>query len=90
MMDEVVEISLDSPDGIIDCRLEPQREDGVLSYSATILYPNVINGYSRSEIFCYNMVKRGSEYFFDNNEDGVHPKIQELEKQISDAITNAY
>ena len=88
-MDEVIEISLESADGIIDCRLEPQRENGVPSYSVTILYPNVINGYSRSEIFCYNMRKQGNVYVFDSNDDGIHPKIQRLEAQLSDGIANA-
>jgi hypothetical protein len=88
-VDEEIEISLDSPDGVIDCRLEPQKADGALSYSVTILYPNVVNGYSRSEIFCYILRQQGHAYVFDMNEDGVHPKIQKLEAQLSHAIMNA-
>ena len=38
-MDETIELTFESPDGIIDCRLEPQRNGTELSYSATILYP---------------------------------------------------
>ncbi len=86
---EEIEISLDSPDGVIDCKLELQNTDEALFYSVTILYPNVVNGYSRSEIFCYNMRQQGNAYVFDMNEDGVHPKVQKLEAQLSHAIMNA-
>ncbi|MCW3124216.1 MAG: hypothetical protein JWQ38_3708, partial [Flavipsychrobacter sp.] len=89
-MDEILEIGLDSPDGTIDCRLEPQRDNGILSYSATILYPGMINGYNRSEIFCYTMVKQGSVWVFDTNEDGIHPKIQKLEEQLAGIIAKLF
>ncbi len=87
-MDITIELSLESPDGIIDCRLEPQRNDGTLFYNATILYPHIVNGYSRSEIYCHDIrfePETGS-YHFETGEDGIHPKIRKLEAQISDAI----
>jgi len=33
-MDEPIELAIESPDGIADCRLEPERK-GVLSYNVT-------------------------------------------------------
>ena len=90
-MEEVIELSFDSPDGIIDCRLEPEHADGKLFYTATVLYPNVVNGFSRSEIYVYNLQfdPATAGYFFDAGEDGVHPKIKKLEKQISNAINKS-
>ena len=86
-MDEILELTLDTDDGIADCRLEPQRNDTELFYSATILYPHVVNGYSRSEIFCHDLRRTGysDEYLFEHGTD-IHPKIKKLETQLSDAI----
>ncbi len=89
-MDETIELILEVPEGIIDCRLEPQRNDAELSYSATILYPNMVNGFSKSEIYCHNL-RRGTnrgDYFFEAGEDAVLPKIKKLETQLSKAIVN--
>ena len=89
-MDEIIELTFESPDGIIDCRLEPQRNDDKLSYCATILYPNIVNGYSRSEIYCYNLLRgTNGDYFFDDGEDPIPPRIKKLEPQISSAIAFA-
>ena len=87
-MDETIELTLESPDGIVDCRLEPKRNGEELSYSATILYPNIVNGFNRSEIYCHNL-RRGTDkgdYFFETGEDTILPKIKILETQISKAI----
>ena len=87
-MDKTIEISIRSADGEIDCMLEPHRpDDGALFYSATILYPEMVNGYGRSEIFFHDMhpVASGRGYAFDANED-IHPKVRKLEKEISDGI----
>ena len=89
-MDEIIELAIDSPEGIIDCRIEPYRNDNELSYSATILYPNTVNGFSRSEIYCHNL-RRGTkngDYFFEAGENTIHPKIRKLETQISNAIVH--
>jgi hypothetical protein len=87
-MDEIIELTLESPDGMVDCRLEPQRTGSELSYSATILYPNTVNGFSRSEIYCLNL-RRGKtgSYFFEDGADEVLPKIKKLEATVSNAIT---
>jgi hypothetical protein len=86
-MDEILELTLESPDGIIDCRLEPQRNEDELFYNATILYPNVVNGFSRSEIFCHDLHRDTGtgDYLFEPGED-IHPKIKKLESRISAAI----
>ena len=89
-MEEVIELALESPDGIIDCRLEPQTNDGTLTYSATILYPHTVNGFSRSEIYCHTMQldARSNSYVFDAGEE-IHPKISKLETQLSAAIRDS-
>lgn len=86
-MDEILELTLDTADGVADCRLEPQRNETELFYSATILYPHVVNGYSRSEIFCHDLrcVGASADYLFESGTD-IHPKIKKLEAQISAAI----
>ena len=89
-MDEIIELTIESPEGIIDCRLEPQRNDTELFYAATILYPNMVNGFSRSEIYCHKM-RRGTktrDYYFETGEEPIHPKIKKLEPQLSKAIVN--
>ena len=90
-MDEVIELIFESPEGVIDCRLEPQRNEDELFYSATILYPNIVNGFSKSEIYCHNM-RRGTkmgDYFFETGDDAIPQKIKKLEPQISKAIVNS-
>ena len=86
-MNETLEIAIDSVDGTIDCQLEPKRNDAGIFYAATILYPNIVNGFSRSEVYCHNMIRdaKTGNYTFDDNED-IHPKIKRLEAQISEAI----
>jgi hypothetical protein len=88
-MKEIIEISIDSEDGIIDCRLDLNRpEEGKPYYTVTILYPHIVNGFSRSEIYCYDMKKEnGDTYSFSATEEGIHPKILKLEKQLSAAIS---
>ena len=87
---EPIELALNSSQGIIDCRLEPQINDGVLSYSATILYPHTVNGFSRSEIYCHTLLQteKSGDYFFEPGEE-IHPKIKKLEAQLSEAIVHA-
>lgn len=89
-MNEPIELALQSPDGIIDCRLEPQANDeGGIIYAATILYPTKVAGYTRSDIYCHNLRQdpKTGNYHFDKNEE-VHPKIKDLEPQLSNAIKN--
>ena len=87
-MQEAIELSVESPDGIIDCRLEPELIDEVLTYSATILYPQNAGGYSRSDIYCYTMEKDAAtgSYVFSYGDEGIHPKIKKLEAQLAQAI----
>lgn len=87
-MQEPIELALDSHDGIIDCRLEPQRNEAGVYYAATILYPNTVNGYNRSEIYCHNLLPTAGGYVFDDSDD-LHPKIKRLEAQLSDVIAKA-
>jgi hypothetical protein len=88
-MQEPIELSLNSPNGLIDCRIEPEHtDDGQERYSVTILYPNMVNGFSKSEIYCHIMipdVDTGSYQFLDD-EIGIHSKVRSLEADIAAAI----
>ncbi len=90
-MHEDIELAIDSPDGIIDCRLEPQMNAAdELFFNATILFPNMVNGINRSEIFCYDLVAdNAGNFFFEDPGNEMHPKIKKLERQISAAISDA-
>jgi hypothetical protein len=91
-MVEVIEAALTAPGGIADCRLEWDPDSTPPCYDATILYPTVVNGYSRSEIYCHRMVRdvAGDAWVFGTALDGIVPKIQALQQQISDAILAAF
>ena len=89
-MGQPIELILETHDGTIDCRMEPETTNGISSYSVTILYPQQGNGYSRSEIFCYNMqAEADGVYRFAMTDDGIHPKIRVLEVQLASAIAAA-
>jgi len=90
-MDEAIELVIETAEGIIDCRLEPIKNDPGIYYSATILYPHMVNGYSRSEIYCYNLIPdiKTGNYYFETGDTDVHPKILQLEQQLSAAIIKA-
>lgn len=86
-MQEDIELAVETPQGTADCRLE-HKEGGTHAYSATILYPNMVSGYNRSEIYCFTVVydPSTSTSAFETMEDSIPPKIQQLEPQISAAI----
>lgn len=86
-MEEVIELTLDAPEGVIDCRMELQQDGEVLSYSATVLYPTMVNGFSRSEIYCHTLhFNAAQNRFLFSEDEEIHPKIRKLETQISAAI----
>lgn len=87
-MVEVLELALESVDGIVDCRLQPVHNEEGLVYEATILYPHIVNGFSRSEIYCHDLRRMADgNYHFIEDDLPVHPKIRNLEEKISAAIT---
>jgi hypothetical protein len=89
-MTDTIELAIESPDGVIDCMLEAGRNAAdELFYSATILYPKMINGISRPEIFCLDLINNGGSYVFDESDTEVHPKVKQLEAQLSGAILAA-
>ena len=87
-MDKIIELSLESAEGVIDCRLELQEEEGVAPYyNVTILYPQVVNGYGRSEIYVHDMkANSDGSFYFEEGDKGLHPKIKKLEARLSDEI----
>ena len=89
-MEEIIEMSIDTPDGVVDCRLEPQRTDNELICAATILYPNIVDGFSRSEVHCIIIRFDAdiNEWYFDPGTEGIHPKIKKLEKEIVERMAN--
>lgn len=86
-MQQVIELAFELADGVIDCRLDPVEGDN-LRYSATILYPQVVNGYTRSEIFCHDLVYNNSSksYEFENMDNEIHPKILKLESRLNELM----
>jgi hypothetical protein len=86
-MQEDIELAVETPQGTADCRLE-HKEEGIHAYSATILYPNMVNGYNRSEIYCFTVVydPKTKTSVFESMEDSIPAKIQQLEPHISAAI----
>lgn len=88
-MNEPIEISIDTPDGIADCSLELYQTDEATWYNVTILYPNIVNGFSRSEVYVHNMVPLGNgSYHFDPMDENIHPKIKKLEDRLAKVIRN--
>jgi hypothetical protein len=89
-MDEPIGLAIECVDGTIDCMLDPQAGDEFPWFTVTILYPRFVDGISRPEIYCVDMypASGGREYAF-HPEDDIHPKIKNLEHQLSDAITKA-
>jgi hypothetical protein len=87
-MNEVIELAIELKDGVADCRIEPASDEEGDYFTVTILYPELVNGYSRSEIFCHDLFydPETNTWFLDNGETGIHPKIRQLERQISDEI----
>jgi|GEM_PF-1777259 len=87
-MNKVLEISIDSPDGVVDCQVE--KIDDSTSCSVTLLYPHMVNGKFGSKVYFttmhYNAAQKG--YFFDTGED-IHPAVKALEENISRAIIAA-
>jgi|GEM_PF-3031466 len=91
-MQPPIELSLDSPSGLIDIRIEPDTDDDrPASYSVTILYPNMASGISRSDIFVHTMLIDPSTlaFHFLDDEKGIHPKVLAIEADISTAIVNS-
>lgn len=84
-MDEDIELAIESADGTIDCRLEPKRNEDTdeLYYSATILYPDMVSGFFRSEIYCYDLVRVGGKYVFAGE---LEDKIKVLEGKLGEAV----
>lgn len=87
-MGEDIELAIESADGTIDCRLEPMMNEDTdeLYYSATILYPGMVSGFFRSEIYCYDLIRKGSIYVFNQP---VEDKIKVLEVKLGEAVRKA-
>jgi len=84
-MNKVLEINIDSADGVVDCQVE--RIGDSTSYSVTLLYPHVVNGKFGSRVYFITMHfnEAQKEYLFDISED-IHPAVKALEEKISRAI----
>ncbi|MBS1687231.1 MAG: hypothetical protein JSS96_00795 [Bacteroidetes bacterium] len=84
-MNKVLEINIDSPDGVVDCQVE--RIDDSTSYSVILLYPHLVNGKFGSRVYFITMHFNEAQkrYFFDTGED-IHPAVKALEEKISRSI----
>lgn len=89
-MQEDIELAIETPHGTADCRLE-HKEESTHAYSATILYPNMVSGYNRSEIYCFTIVynPKTKTSVFESIEDSIPAKIQQLEPHLSAAIAKS-
>ena len=88
-MQEDIELAIETAAGIIDCRLEGVRdEEDELYYSATFLYPTLVNGYARTAVYCHDLRQAGSGYTFAPGED-IHPALPPLLPALNDAIRMA-
>ena len=86
-MEEVIEVAIETPDGVADCRLELNEDSG--TYNVTVLYPHIVEGFSRPGIYTYDMKEENGSWYFEAGEDGVHPKISKMEQALSAAIVTA-
>jgi hypothetical protein len=85
---ESIEIVIETEDGTVDCNLETDTDQRHSKYQTTVLYPDIVDGYSRSAIYCNVMIKsgNGAGWMFDETEGPVHPKVSKLEQRLSQAI----
>ena len=83
----MIELTLDSPDGIVDCQVECNKTTNGIYYTVAILYPHLIDGNVRSKVYEHNFVleRHSGKYLFEDT-DSVHPAVRPLESQISAAI----
>lgn len=88
-MQEDIELAIETAAGIIDCRLEAVRdEDDALYYSATFLYPTMVNGYARTAVYCHDLRQDGSGYTFAPGEE-IHLALPPLLPALNEAIRKA-
>ena len=86
-MEEVIEFTVESAEGIIDCRLERKNTGEDATCTLIILYPHLINGIMMSKVYEYDLIKdpKTGLYAFSDNA-LIHPGVKLLEKQILEAI----
>lgn len=88
-MNERIEISIETPDGIADCSLELHQRDEHTFYNVTILYPNIVNGFSRSEVYVHDMyLSDDGRYQFDPLDENIHPKIMKMEGRLAEVMVS--
>ncbi len=89
-MHQPIELTLESADGPVDCRIEPNETDERQFYSAVILYPHQVNGMTMSKVYEHELVAdRGTGMYLFADE-SVHTKIKALENQIAAALKQAW
>lgn len=85
-MEQLIEFTIDADGAVIDCQAEPFCVGEEIAFNVTLLYPSSINGFGRSEIYCHLMKRSGSVFSFDCSDTPIHPKIEKLEKHISNVL----
>lgn len=89
-MQREIELTLESVDGLVDCRLERNKDENGTYYMATILYPHMTDGIAMSKVYEHKLVadrQTGRFGFADDDGPAVHPKVRLLEGQLADAIS---
>lgn len=87
---ETIEVVIETEDGTVDCCLETESDQRQTRYQTTVLYPDIVDGYSRSAIYCNVMINsgNGAGWMFDESEGPLHPKVRKLETKLSQAIVD--
>ena len=86
-MEEVIEFTVESAEGIIDCRMERKNMRGEATCTLIVLYPHLVNGTVMSKVYEYNLIQDPKTGRYTFSDDAlIHPAVKLLEKQISEAI----
>jgi hypothetical protein len=85
-MEEVIEFSIDTADGVADCRVEITDTENEKRTFVVILYPHITNGMLMSKVYEHELIPlSGGGYRF-SDAAAIHPHVQLLEQDISAEI----
>ena len=89
-MQETIELTIESADGPVDCQVDRNEADGHTEWSVVVLYPHIENGILRSKVYDHALVhdQQTGTYSFSPGA-AIHPKVKQLEQQLSAAIINS-
>jgi hypothetical protein len=86
-MHQPIELTLESADGPVDCRIEPNETGERQFYTAVILYPHQVDGLTFSKVYDHELVVDRATGQYQFTDESIHPKIKALESQIAAALS---